>query len=41
MPKNGDLFLYCVLLALGVTGVVMIEIVPRYMLSTSLVYGGF
>jgi hypothetical protein len=39
--KIADAALYALLLALGLTGAILIEIVPQYMLATNLVYGNF
>jgi hypothetical protein len=39
--KIADAALYALMLALGLTGALLIEIVPKYMLATNLVYGNF
>jgi hypothetical protein len=41
MPNNIDLALYVLVVALGLAGVVLFEIVPQYMFATALVYGNF
>ncbi len=39
--KKIDAAWYALLLALGLTGAILIEIVPQSMLATNLVYGNF
>jgi hypothetical protein len=41
MPNNVDLVLYGLVVAFGLAGVVLFEILPSYMFATGLVYGGF
>jgi hypothetical protein len=41
MPNKIDLALYGLVVALGLAGVALFEIVPRYMFATALVYGNF
>jgi hypothetical protein len=41
MPNNIDIVLYVLVVALGLAGVVLLEIVPQYMFATALVYGNF
>jgi hypothetical protein len=41
MPKSVDVILYLLAVSAGLAGAALIEIVPRYMLATALVYGNF
>jgi hypothetical protein len=41
MPKSVDAILYLLVVLIGLTGAALVEIVPRYLLATALVYGNF